>query len=145
MSQSLSANTIHHIGVAVHSIEESSAHFELVSGTRCSEPETLETQGVRVAFVGEIELLEPLGPDTTVGRFLERRGQGLHHVAYRTPNIVTELARLEASGMRLIDREPRSGAHGHRVAFVHPSSTGGILVELVEDPADVTTHDRSPT
>ena len=121
-----------HVGVAVHSIAESARIFETLSGGTCSEPETLQSQGVRVAFVGPVELLEPLGPDTTVGRFLERRGQGLHHIAYRTPDLEGDLARLGAAGLQLIDREPRLGANGHRVAFVHPSSTGGVLVELVE-------------
>jgi methylmalonyl-CoA/ethylmalonyl-CoA epimerase len=124
-----------HVAVAVRSLDESIPLFELVTGEKASTPETLEAQGVRVAFVGAVELLEPLGPDTTVGRFLERRGQGLHHVAYRTEDIVAELARLEASGLRLIDRVPRPGASGHSVAFLHPSSTGGILIELVQHGA----------
>jgi methylmalonyl-CoA/ethylmalonyl-CoA epimerase len=123
---------LHHVAVAVHSLEESALIYELLTGETRSPPQTLESQGVRVTFIGNIELLEPLAPDTTVGRFLERRGPGLHHVAYRTDDIESELARLEAAGIRLIDREPRSGAHGHRVAFLHPSSTGGVLMELVE-------------
>ena len=125
-------HTFDHVAVAVHSIEESASLFELVTGESCSTPETLEAQGVRVAFVGNVELLEPLGPDTTLGRFLQRRGQALHHIAYRTEDLVGELARLEDAGVRLIDREPRSGAKGHRVAFLHPSSTEGILIELVQ-------------
>lgn len=123
---------IDHVAVAVHSIAASSPLFELLSGESCSPPETLPAQGVRVAFVGSVELLEPLAPDTTVGRFLERRGEGLHHIAYRTDDLEADLATLDAAGLRLIDREPRPGANGHRVAFVHPSATGGILVELVE-------------
>jgi methylmalonyl-CoA/ethylmalonyl-CoA epimerase len=121
-----------HVAVAVHSLEESAVLYELLTGETRSPPETLEAQGVRVTFVGEVELLEPLGPETTVGRFLERRGSGLHHVAYRTDDIVAELARLEAAGIRLIDTEPRAGAGGHKVAFLHPASTGGVLVELVQ-------------
>jgi methylmalonyl-CoA epimerase len=120
-----------HVAIAVQSIEEAGRLFELISGETGSPPQTIESQGVRVAFVGMIELLEPLGPDTTVGRFLERRGSGLHHVAYRTNNIISELARLHSEGIRLIDSEPRPGAHG-LVAFLHPSSTGGVLVELVQ-------------
>ena len=123
-----------HVGVAVHSITESARVYEKLSGDTCSQPETLQAQGVRVAFVGPVELLEPLGPDTTVGRFLDRRGPGIHHIAYRTPDLEGDLARLGAAGLQLIDREPRLGANGHRVAFVHPSSTGGVLVELVERP-----------
>jgi methylmalonyl-CoA/ethylmalonyl-CoA epimerase len=121
-----------HVGVAVHSIAESAHVFELLSGETCSAPETLKAQGVRVAFVGSVELLEPLAADTAVGRFLGSRGPGLHHVAYRTHDLEGDLARLDAAGLQLIDRIPRAGAHGHRVAFIHPSSTGGILVELVE-------------
>jgi methylmalonyl-CoA/ethylmalonyl-CoA epimerase len=125
---------IDHVAVAVHSIEESRALFELLSGERCSQPETLESQGVRVAFVGSVELLEPLGPDTTVARFLKRRGPALHHFAYRTSDLEAELTRLEAAGVELIDRTPRMGAGGHRVAFLSPSAAGGILIELVERP-----------
>jgi methylmalonyl-CoA/ethylmalonyl-CoA epimerase len=121
-----------HVAVAVHSIDESRALFESLSGETCTEPEVLEAQGVRVAFVGQVELLEPLAPETTVGRFIERRGQSLHHVAYRSSDLVRELARLDAEGVALIDRVPRQGARGHRVAFIHPSANGGVLVELVE-------------
>jgi len=125
-------NPIDHIGVAVHSIEESRHIFELVSGGSCTAPETLEAQGVRVAFVGAVELIEPIRPDTTLGRFLERQGSGLHHIAYTTDDLDAELARLEAAGVPLIDRTPRTGANGHRIAFLHPSGTGGVLTELVE-------------
>jgi methylmalonyl-CoA/ethylmalonyl-CoA epimerase len=126
------AAPLDHVAVAVHSIEDNAHIFELVSGESCSPAQTLEAQGVRVAFVGNVELLQPLGPTTTVGRFLERRGPGLHHIAYRTEDLVGELARLEAEGIRLIDRTPRTGANGHQVAFLHPSSTGGVLIELVQ-------------
>ena len=85
-----------HVAMAVQSIDEALRLFELISGETGSPPQTIESQGVRVTFVGMIELLEPLGPDTTVGRFLKRRGSGLHHVAYRTNNIVSELARLNS-------------------------------------------------
>ena len=129
---SVADRPLDHVAVAVHSIEDSRGVFELLSGERCSRPEKLEDQGVRVAFVGSIELLEPLGPDTTVGRFLDRRGPALHHIAYRTDDLEGDLARLEAEGVDLIDRAPRVGAGGHRVAFLSPSATGGILIELVE-------------
>lgn len=121
-----------HVAIAVSSLEESVALFQLITGHAGSPPETLEAQGVRVAFCGAVELLEPLGPDTTVGRFLAKRGPALHHIAYRTPDIQGELDRLAARGVELIDRSPRPGARGHRVAFLHPRSTGGILVELVQ-------------
>ena len=123
-----------HVAVAVPSLDDACRLFELLSGHTGSRPETLESQGVRVAFVGAVELLEPLGPDTTVGRFLDRRGPGLHHVAYRSHDIEADLARLADAGIELIDEVPRAGARGHRVAFLHPRSTGGILVELVEHP-----------
>jgi len=126
-----SARPLDHVAIAVYSIEDASRVFELISGEVSSPPVTLEAQGVRVAFIGTIELLEPLGPETSVGRFLERRGPGLHHIAYRTDDIVGELARLQAEGLRVIDSEPRPGAHG-LVAFLHPSGTGGVLVELVQ-------------
>lgn len=126
------ARAFDHVAIAVHSIEDRTALFELLSGAPASAPETLDTQGVRVCFIGPIELLEPLGPETTVGRFLARRGQALHHVAYRVDDLEAELARLDAAGVPLIDRVPRRGAGGHRVAFLHPSASGGTLVELVE-------------
>ncbi|HUF77174.1 MAG TPA: VOC family protein [Longimicrobiales bacterium] len=132
ISPSGASRPLDHVGVAVHSIAETARILETLSGDTCSPPETLHAQGVRVAFVGSVELLEPLGPDTTVGRFLERRGPGLHHIAYLTPDLEGDLALLDAAGLQLIDRAPRLGANGHLVAFVHPSSTGGVLVELVE-------------
>ena len=121
-----------HVAIAVPSLEEALGLFGLISGHPGSPPETLEAQGVRVSFCGPVELLEPLGPDTPVGRFLARRGPGLHHIAYRSQDIQADLDRLEAEGRELIDRRPRPGARGHMVAFLHPRSTGGILVELVQ-------------
>lgn len=123
-----------HVAIAVPSLDEACRLFELLSGSSCSTAETLESQGVRVAFCGQVELLEPLGPDTTVGRFLDRRGPGLHHVAYRSSDLEGDLARLADQGIELIDERPRPGARGHRVAFLHPRSTGGVLVELVQHP-----------
>jgi methylmalonyl-CoA/ethylmalonyl-CoA epimerase len=125
------SHPLDHVAVAVTSLAEASPLFELLGGAPCSPVETLESQGVRVCFAGSIELLEPLGPETAVGRFIERRGQGLHHIAYRVPDLPEALARLQRAGIQLIDPEPRSGARGHQVAFLHPRSTGGILVELV--------------
>ena len=123
---------LHHVAVAVASLEEASSLFSLLLGAAPTPVETLPEQGVRLCFVGSLELLEPLGPDTPVGRFLTRRGQALHHIAYVTEDIVAELARLESEGLELIDRVPRRGAGGHLVAFVHPTSTSGVLVELVQ-------------
>ena len=121
-----------HIAVAVASLEEASPIFELLTGDSCSPVEELPAQGVRVCFVGPLELLEPLEPETTVGRFLHKRGQALHHIAYRVSNLTESLARLQAEGMELIDSSPRPGARGHLVAFLNPRSTQGILVELVQ-------------
>lgn len=123
---------IDHVAVAVASLSDAVPMFERLSGSIGSPLEELPTQGVNVVFVGDVELLEPRSPDSTVARFLERRGSGLHHVAYRVPDIREALRGLEADGYRLIDAEPRDGAGGHRVAFLHPASTGGVLVELVE-------------
>jgi methylmalonyl-CoA/ethylmalonyl-CoA epimerase len=132
MSASVTARPLDHVAVAVPSLEGACPLYELLSGERRTPTEVLPSQGVRVAFVGAIEILEPLAPDTSVGRFLDRRGPGLHHVAYRTENIVEDLARLEAAGIELIDRVPRPGAGGHLVAFLHPTATDGVLVELVQ-------------
>lgn len=125
-----------HVAIAVASIDDVLPAFEAASGGRGSPRERVETQGVELCFVGagdgKLELLQPLGPDTPVGRFLAKRGPGLHHIAYRVPDIEAALRAAEARGLELVDRSPRPGAHGHRVAFLHPRSTGGVLVELVE-------------
>lgn len=134
---------IDHVAVAVASIEEAMPLYERLTGATGTEPQRVESQGVRVAFVGEgsarIELIEPIRPDSGVARFLERRGPGLHHVAWRVPDIRRALADLKAAGFAAIDDEPRPGA-GHLVAFLHPKSFGGVLVELVES-APIAAHD----
>lgn len=129
------ARDLDHVAVAVSSLDEAGRLLELLSGRPGSPPETVEAQGVRVAFYGTVELLEPLGPDTPVGRFLAKRGPGLHHIAYRSTDLPADLERLSEQGIELIDSQPRPGARGHVVAFLHPRSTGGILVELVQPPA----------
>lgn len=121
-----------HVAVAVEDLGAAVPVYERITGASCSPVEALPEQGVNVAFVGSLELLEPRGPESTVARFLERRGPGLHHVAYRVPDLTAALARLRADGVRLVDREPRVGARGHQVAFIHPASAGGVLVELVQ-------------
>jgi methylmalonyl-CoA/ethylmalonyl-CoA epimerase len=121
-----------HVAVAVPSISAATALFELISGCTSSPVERVEAQGVDVAFIGSIELLQPSSPDSTVQKFLEKRGAGLHHIAYRVSDIDATLARLEAAGIQLIDKKGRPGARGHRVAFLHPKSTNGVLIELVE-------------
>lgn len=126
-----------HVAIAVESIAAAQPVFESLLGARGSAVERVAAQGVDVVFVGEggarLELLEPLSPESAVGRFLAKRGPGLHHIAYRVPDLEAALARLSADGIELIDRVPRPGAHGHRVAFLHPRSTGGVLIELVGD------------
>lgn len=123
--------------MAVASIDEALPTLELISGARGSSPEEIPDQQVRAVFVGtgagRLELLEPTSPASPVARFLARRGPGLHHVAYRVPDLEATLRHLSAAGTELIDSVPRAGAHGRRVAFIHPRSAGGVLVELVED------------
>jgi methylmalonyl-CoA epimerase len=125
-----------HVAIAVPSISAVLPLFELITGAASSPVERVETQHVDVAFVGSgdgcIELLQPTAAESTVQRFLDRRGPGLHHIAYRVADIDAALARLSAAGIRLIDERARPGARGHRVAFLHPQSTSGVLVELVE-------------
>jgi methylmalonyl-CoA/ethylmalonyl-CoA epimerase len=127
---------IDHVGVAVSDMEAAIARYRDGLGISVAHRETLDDHGVEAVLLdvgdGHIELLAPLGSDTPVGRFLERRGPGLHHVAYRVESIEEALSRLVASGVRLIDERPRAGIRGSRVAFVHPSSTGGVLTEIVE-------------
>ena len=135
---------IDHIGIATRGIEESLAFWRDALGLEVRHTETVEEQGVRVAMlpVGEprVELLEPTGPDTPVGKFLEKRGPGIHHLAVRVADIRAALARLKAEGARLIDEEPRAGAGGCLVAFVHPTSAGGVLLELVEHTGAADSH-----
>jgi methylmalonyl-CoA epimerase len=127
---------VEHIGIATRSIEESLKFWRDALGLEVRHTETVEEQGVRVAMlpVGEprVELLEPTGENSPVAKFIEKRGPGIHHVAVRVGDIRAALAQLKAAGARLIDEEPRVGAGGCLVAFVHPSSSGGVLLELVE-------------
>ena len=127
---------IDHIGIATKQISNALSVWVDALGLIVESTEEVVEQGVRVAMlpIGEtrVELLEPLSDDSPVGRFLEKRGPGIHHVAIRVNDIRAELSRLRESGARLIDEAPRVGAGGCLVAFVHPSSTGGVLLELVE-------------
>jgi len=130
---------IDHVGIAVADLEAAVEHHRRVLGLEPAHREVVESQGVEeVLFaVGDayVQLLGALGPDTPVGRFLERRGPGLHHVAYRVEDLAGALERLREGGVPLIDEEPRPGSRGTRIAFVHPRGTGGVLVELVEAPS----------
>jgi methylmalonyl-CoA/ethylmalonyl-CoA epimerase len=121
-----------HVGVAVPSIQESAATFEPITGATCSSVEELPREDVNVAFVGFIELIEARSSASPVARFLASRGPGVHHIAYRVPDLLATLQDLNTQGFQLIDKEPRTGARGHLVAFVHPKSTGGTLIELVQ-------------
>lgn len=128
-----------HVGIAVESLEASIPVFEALTGAEASSPLELPQHGVAVSFVGELELLEPLGEDSAVGRFLERRGPGVHHVAYRVGNLEAALERFQNEGFEPVDPDPRPGARGHRIVFLHPGTTRGVLVELVEsDPGGAT-------
>ena len=128
---------IHHLAIAVRSLEEALRFYRDTLGLPVHEQAVREDQGVKAALLtigeSEIELLEPLGPDTPVGRFLERRGEGIHHICLQTDDIDKELADLKANGVELIDQEPRQGLVG-RICFLHPRSTKGVLVELAQPP-----------
>ena len=127
---------IDHIGIATDSIEEGLAVWRDALGLEIESTEEVAEQGVKVCMlpVGDthVELLEPLGPDTSVGKFLAKRGPGMHHIAIEVKDIRGSLAELKRRGARLIDETPRVGAGGCLVAFIHPSSTNGVLLELVQ-------------
>ena len=127
---------IDHLGIAVRSISDSLSFYREALGFELSGTEEVNDQGLRVALlpVGEsrIELLEPFAEDTPVGRFIARRGEGLHHICYEVDDLASKLADLRSRGVRLLEGYPRRGAEGKLVAFLHPSSTHGVLVELVE-------------
>ena len=129
---------IDHVGIAVSDLEEAVEHYRRTFGIEPAHRERMDDQGVEeVLFaVGEsyVQLLGALGSQTTVGRFLERRGPGVHHVAYRVESVADALDDLRANGVPLVDEEPRAGSRGTRIAFVHPRGVGGVLVELVEVP-----------
>lgn len=128
---------IEHLGIAVKSIEEHLPYYEGVLGLKCYKMEVVEDQKVKTAFfqVGDtkIELLEPTGPDSTVAKFIEKNGEGIHHLAWAVADGVgNALAEVEAKGVQLIDKAPRKGADGMQIAFLHPKSTGRVLTEFCE-------------
>lgn len=129
---------LHHVAIVVPSLAEARRTYVDVLGMRASEPEFVADQKVNVlvchAGAQRIELVEPASPDSPVSGFLAKRGAGLHHLAYRVADVARALARLKTAGLRLIDEVPRPGAHGTRIAFLHPSAANGVLTELVEDP-----------
>jgi methylmalonyl-CoA/ethylmalonyl-CoA epimerase len=124
-----------HVGIAVPSLDDAIPRWERITGARAHGRERVEEQGVEVVFVGggagRVELLAPLRPDSPVARHLERRGPGMHHLAYRVTDVDAALAAFAAEGFELVDRHGRPGAHGSTVAFLHPRAAGGVLVELL--------------
>jgi len=131
----VAARGIHHLGVAVEDLDAALATYERLFGAEVEHTATVEDQGVRAASVrigtGRVELLEPLGEDTPVGRFLAKRGPGMHHVAYEVSDLGATLVELARAGAELIDEQPRAGLFGLQVAFVHPDSVHGVLSEVV--------------
>jgi methylmalonyl-CoA/ethylmalonyl-CoA epimerase len=127
---------IDHIGVAVEDLDSAIALYEQSFEMQLAHRETVESQGVEAVLLdvgdGHVELLRPLGPDTAVGKFVAKRGSGLHHVAYAVSDIDATLESLKAAGVELIDEEARVGIRNSRVAFLHPRSTGSVLTEIVE-------------
>ena len=131
-------NRIYHLGYAVEDIEAASEFYRENFGAAPGEPEEVEEQGIVATMfrVGEsqIELVQPTRPDSPVGRFLQKRGEGIHHVAFEVGDLEEALAELKRNGVELIDEEPRRGAGGMKIAFVHPQGAFGVLTELVELP-----------
>jgi len=125
---------IEHLGIAVKSIEAHLPYYETVLGLKCYNIEVVEEQKVKTAFfkVGQskIELLEPIGEDSTIAKFIEKRGEGIHHIAFAVPSVQAAIDEAETKGVELIDKKPRNGAEGLQIAFLHPKSTGSVLTEL---------------
>ena len=125
-----------HVGIAVRSLEEAIPRWTKSLGFRHVDTIVLDSMGLKIAFLEaggtEIELLEPVRPDSTIAKFLEKRGEGIHHLSFHVRDIEAALARAAAAGLELIDRTPREGSHGTKIAFVHPRSLGGVLVEFCE-------------
>jgi methylmalonyl-CoA/ethylmalonyl-CoA epimerase len=128
---------IEHLGIAVRSIDDTVETFEKLLGTSCYKTEEVESEGVKTAFlkIGEskIELLEATNPESPIARFLEKKGRGIHHIAFEVDDLDAELARLTAEGFQLIHASPKDGADNKRIAFLHPSSTEGVLIELCQE------------
>ena len=131
----MAARSVHHIGIAVDDLDAAIARYEALFGGSVEHRERVDDQGVEAASLhvgsSRVELLAPLGPDTPVGKFLAKRGPGMHHIAFEVDDVAAELERLRADGVQLIDDQPRRGMFGLEVAFVHPESTGGVLAEFV--------------
>ncbi len=121
-----------HVAIAVRSFHDVVPLLERLGGVAATPPRRVESQGVEVCFVGSVELIRPLAAEGGVARFIERRGPGLHHVAYRVPDLGRVMTELKAEGCEFTSDAPMTGAGGHRIAFMHPRSAGGVLVEFVE-------------
>jgi methylmalonyl-CoA/ethylmalonyl-CoA epimerase len=130
---------IEHLGIAVKSIEAQLPYYENVLGLKCYSIEEVADQKVKTAFfkIGQtkIELLEPTSEDSAVAKFIEKKGEGIHHIAFAVDSVATALAEAEGKGVQLIDKAPRKGAEGLNIAFLHPKTTGSVLTELCEDPS----------
>ena len=124
--------TLDHVAVAARSFDDVLPLLERLTGTTATAPERVEAQGVEVRFLGNLEVIVPVDAGTGVARFLDRRGPGLHHVAYRTDDVAALMKKLAADGCEFTSPEPMTGRGGHPIAFLHPRSTGGLLVELVQ-------------
>lgn len=135
---------VEHIGIAVKDLDESIRFYEEVLGLQCYNIEEVKDQKVRTAFfqVGDskIELLESTDPDGPIGKFVEKKGEGIHHIAFSVDNIEEELENAKQKGIRLIDEQPRKGAEGLDIAFLHPKATHGTLIELCEDKSRINSH-----
>jgi methylmalonyl-CoA/ethylmalonyl-CoA epimerase len=127
---------IDHIGIAVKNLDETLKFYEDVMGIKCTSKEEVEEQKVRVAFLpigdSEVELLESTTEDGPIARFIEKKGEGIQHIAFKVDNIEEAIKDLQEKGVRLIDEKPRYGAGGARIAFLHPKSTSGVLIEISE-------------
>lgn len=148
----IGAKAVNHIGIAVRSLDDHRGFYEDTLGARFEAVEDVPDQKVRVGFflIGDaaenggaqvrLELLEPTSPDSPIAKFIEKKGEGIHHIAYSVDGLDERLAALKSRGVRLIDETPRDGAHHQRIAFLHPKSSHGVLTELCE-PAAVETHE----
>lgn len=140
---------IEHLGIAVKSIEAALPYYENVLGLKCYSIEVVEDQKVKTAFfkVGQtkLELLEPTSPESAVAKFIEKKGEGVHHIAFAVDSVASALAEVEAKGVTLIDKQPRKGAEGLNIAFLHPKSTCSVLTELCEEPSKTVVKEEETT
>jgi methylmalonyl-CoA/ethylmalonyl-CoA epimerase len=129
---------IEHLGIAVKSLEQSIPYYEQILGLKCYAVEEVADQKVKTAFFKagqtKIELLEPTGPESAVAKFIEKRGEGIHHIAFAVDNVQKSLDEIAEKGVQIIDKAPRKGAEGLEIAFLHPKSTLGVLTELCQEP-----------